>query len=243
MIGRCTTAIGSSLLLAATMWAQDAQAPKVRILFSEGHLERASMTYGLYQPSGGYSRHFGVTMPSDASFFEIPAATDRFKALVWAPGCKMKEFDVPVENSDIELEFACDPLKNIPFRGRVKSIDISGSVTISANYMAFGTCVWMDACSTGTCRIHCGGPQIIGISTADVSADGTFNMELPDFSADPIVSGDSSAELEFRLNEAKEILLLRPESSQGTTLSVATSYPTEVTFEPVEWRGFPAKSH
>jgi hypothetical protein len=239
------------LLLAATLSAQGVQAPKVRIFFSERHFENASITYGLHQPSRNYYyRHFGISMPSAASFFEIPTAdrfksleaTDRFKALVWAPGCQMKEFDVPVEKSDVELQFVCDPLKTITFHGRVKSVDVSGSVTVSANYMAFGMCVWMDA-RTEASFVHCGGPQIVGIGTADVAADGTFKMELPDFSDDPIVSGDSSAELEFRLNGAKEVPLLEPESSQGTTLRVAASYPAEVIFVPVQWETFPRKSH
>ena len=33
----------------------------------------------------------------------------------------MKRFDVPVEKSDIELQFACDPLRTVTFRGRLIS--------------------------------------------------------------------------------------------------------------------------
>jgi hypothetical protein len=235
MIRSCMAA----LLLMAAISAQNAQVPKVRIFFTEGHFERAAITYGIRWPDGHYSRTFGTSMPAGASFFEIAAATDRFMALVWAPGCKMKEFDVPVGNSDIELHFACDPLKTVTFLGRVKSVDIGGATTISANYMAFGTCVWMDA-PTDLSVIHCGGPQIVRIGIADVATDGTFRMELPDFSSDPVVSGDSTAEIEFRLNNTT---LLRPESSEGSWFGIAASYPARATFVPVEWETPPRKSH
>jgi hypothetical protein len=236
MIRTCLTA----LLLTLTMVAQDAQGPKVRIFFTEHHYEKASMTYALHQQNRDYYRHvFGTSMPSGSSFFEIQAATDRFKALVWAPGCKMKEFDVPVESSDIELQFACDPLKTVTYRGRLKRGEQSGRETITANYMAFGTCVWMDA-HTKPSFVHCGGPQIVDIATADVATDGSFKIDLPDFSADPIVSGDSTAEIEFRLNHST---LLRPESSNSPQFGISATYPIETTFVPVEWETVPLRSH
>ncbi len=198
------------------------------------------MTYAMHVCSGGYNYHFGMSMPFGDSFFEIPAATDRFKALVWAPGCKMQEFDVPVEKVDIELKFVCDPLKTVAFFGRVKSVNIGGSTTISANYMALGTCVRMDTSKESD--LHCGGPQIVGIATAKVATDGSFKIELPDFSADPIASGDPTAEIEFRLDPSTlPTRLLRPESSSSPQFAVAPSYPVEVSFVPVEWQSFPGK--
>lgn len=214
-------AVGTSLLLAATIWAQNVQVPKVRIFFTDGDFEKASMTYGLHEFTDGYYRHYGVSIAPGASFFEIAAVppdghlVDRFKALVWAPGCKMKQFDVTVGISDTDLQFACDALRRVPFIGRVKSGNQSGSATISAEYTSMATCLWMDAC-TNRCSFHCGGPQIVYIATADVAADGTFQMELPDFSADPIASDDPSAGLEFRFNYT----LLKPESTRIKALPV-----------------------
>jgi hypothetical protein len=47
------------------------------------------MTYGLHVAEVDYYyKHFGVRMSSGKSFFEIPAETDRFKALVWSAGCQ-----------------------------------------------------------------------------------------------------------------------------------------------------------
>jgi hypothetical protein len=94
------------LLLTAAMSAQNIEVPKVRIFFPENHFEKASMSYALQGRSRDfYYHHFGVSMSSGGSLFEIRAATDRFKALVWAPGCKMMEFDVPVGRTDVELQF------------------------------------------------------------------------------------------------------------------------------------------
>ena len=118
------------LLLVVAMSAQEIQKPKIKIVFPEGHSERASMTYAMHIPSGGSNSHFGMSMPSGDSFFEIRAATDRFKALVWAPGCEMKMFDVPIDKADTELEFVCDSLKTVTFFGRVKSVNIGESTTM-----------------------------------------------------------------------------------------------------------------
>ena len=231
------------LLLVVAMSAQEIQKPKIKIVFPEGHSERASMTYAMHIPSGGSNSHFGMSMPSGDSFFEIRAATDRFKALVWAPGCEMKMFDVPIDKADTELEFVCDSLKTVTFFGRVKSVNIGESTTISANYTAFGTCARMGTSKESNTH-SCGGPQIVGIATARVAADGSFKIELPDFSADPIASGDPTAEMEFRLDPSTlPTRLLRPESSSSPQFAVAPSYPLELSFVPVEWQSFPGNAH
>ena len=235
------------LLLIGAMSTQDGQALKVRIVFPEGLSEKASMTYRLQDAVKANShRYYGVSLHAGHSFVEIPATTERFRALVWTPGCKMKHFDVPVEKSDIELQFACDPLNTVPFSGRVKGVEVGESAKISASYMAVGTCMWLDgwtAASKETFCCSCGGPQIWGIATAGVAADGAFKMELPDFGADPIVSGDSSAELEFRISGLKGYFILQPQPAKGietkaVSIAVAPSYPAEVTLLAVPFKDF-----
>jgi hypothetical protein len=118
---------------------------KVRIVLPEGvDPEKVYVRYGLRRPSGTYSSQV-ARMPAGGASFEIPAPTDRFKALVWAPGCNIKEFDVPVEKADIELQFACDPLKTVTLRGRVKYVDIIGpndplSRPLGTDCMLLGGC-------------------------------------------------------------------------------------------------------
>ena len=230
MIRSCMVA----LVLTATMLAQGTPAPKVRIVLPEGvHSEKVYVRYGLRQPRGTYSSQV-ARMPAGGSSFEIPAPTDRFKALVWTPGCKIKEFDVPVEKADIELQFACDPLKNVTLRGRVKSVDIIGPMTLSVNYSGLIACSWADA-TTPERLTSCSGLDIAGVATAEVAPGGSFKIELPDFSHDPIFS-ESSRYLDFWLSGIKGMPFLVPESSASNRFEVADSYPAEVIFVPLDFK-------
>jgi hypothetical protein len=165
---------------------------------------------------------------------------------VWTPGCKVKQFDVRVEKADIELQFGCEPLADITFFGRVKGADVAGT-KISVSYGGTKTCGWIGEDQTGSLRfIDCIGYQIVGIATAAVTPDGTFKMELPDFSADPIISDDSSSELAFGISGLKGVWLLQPEptkrlSTKTMSIGVAPSYPGEITFLAVPFDDFPVK--
>jgi hypothetical protein len=232
------------LLLVGAMSAQDGQTLRIGIVFPEGLTEKASMTY-LRRDAvpGNGRRYFGVTFHADHSFVEVPATTERFTALVWAPGCKMKHFDVPVEKSNITLQFACDSLSTVPFHGRVKGMEVGDSAEISVSYTSMETCMWLDDPDGKKTRFccSCGGPQIWRIASAAVAPDGTFKMELPDFGADPIVSGDESAELEFRIGGLKDYCILQPQAAKGietkaASIVVAPSYPSEVTFLAVTFK-------
>jgi hypothetical protein len=223
--------------------AQAAPVPKVRIAFPGGvHSEKGYVRYGLRKPRGTYSSQV-ARMPAGGSSVEIPAPTDRFKALVWVPGCKIKEFDVPVEKSDIELQFACDPLRTVTLRGRVKSVDIIGPMTLSVDYSGMIACLWADAIATGFVRItSCSGLDIKAVATAEVAPDGSFKIELPDFNNDPIVS-HADRELDFWLSGIKGMPFLVPETSPTNTFKVAASYPAEVIFVPLDFKDSPSQSH
>ena len=233
------------LLLVGAISSQDSQSLKVRIAFPEGLAEKASMTYLRRDAVEGNSRQYlGVTFHGDHSFVDVPATTERFRALVWAPGCKMKHFDVAVNKSDTELQFACDPLNTVPFHGRVKGVEVGDSAKISVSYTAVGTCMWLqDPDAKEKIAGGCGGPQIWRIGSAAVSSDGTFKMELPDFGADPIASSDGSAELQFRISGLKDNFILQPQPVKGMetkaiSIGVAPSYPAEVTFLAVSLKDF-----
>jgi hypothetical protein len=235
-----------SLLLVGAISAQDGQTLRIGIVFPEGLTEKASMTYLRRDavPGNGH-RYYGVTLHADQSFVEVPMTTERFTALVWAPGCKMKHFNVPVEKSNITLQFGCDSLSTVPFHGRVKGVEVGDSAEISVSYTSMETCMWLDdpdRKKTSFC-CTCGGPQILRIASAAVAPDGTFKMELPDFGADPIVSGDESAELEFQISGLKDRFILQPQAAKGietkaVSIIVAPSYPSEVTFLAVTFKDF-----
>ena len=237
------------LVLIGAVSAQDSQLLKIRIVFPDGLSEKASMTYLRRDavPGNGH-RYYGTSFHADP-FVEVPATTERFTALVWAPGCRMKHFDVPVEKLDITLQFGCDPLSTVPFYGRVKGVDVGDSAEISVSYTSMETCMWLDDPNgkKNSFCCSCGGPQIWRIASAAVAPDGTFKMELPDFGADPIVSGDGSAELEFRISGVKGYFILQPQPSKGIetraiSIGVAPSYPAEVTFLAVSLKDFNSKT-
>jgi len=230
----------AALALTAAMFGQDTPAPKVRIVLPEGvPSEKVYVRYGLRQPRGTYPSHVART-PAGVSSVEISAPTDRFKALVWAPGCKMKGFDVPVEEADIELQFACDPLKTVTLRGRVKSVDMIGPMTLSVDYSGMIACLWRDDSKSGW-LVSCSGLDIKGVATAEVAPDGSFEIELPDFNNDPIVS-HARRELDFWLSGIKGMPFLVPESSPTNTFKIAGSYPAEVIFVPLDFKDSPRQS-
>jgi hypothetical protein len=170
----------------------------------------------------------GVPRASGAPFYEIEAVVNgevanRLKALVWAPGCKMKEFDVSLGTSNVELAFACDVLKSVTLAGRV--VDLGGNTgTISVAYDTVGPCLFLDTldiCADG-CFFDCMGPPIPNMATAQLKAEGTFKIELPDFSADPIASSFRDAGFDFLVHGTRWTHL-EPESKE---LPVVEAYNT-----------------
>jgi len=236
MIRSCTAA----LLLTAAMLAQDSRAPKVRMVFPEGTpSEKVYVRYGLRQPGGGYSQHV-AKLPAGALSFEVPVRTDRFKALVWVPGCKLEHFDVPVENVDIDLRFACAPLKTVILHGRVEHVDSIGPMRISVDYEGTIACLWAVEDRTVGYFVSCSPLDISGVATAEVAPDGSFEIALPDFNNDPIASHASHI-FAFWLRGIKQVPpLLMPESSPRDSFQFAASYPDEVVFVPL---GFEEASH
>ena len=229
------------VMLSGAMWAQVSQVPKIRIVFPEGHSEKAWVTYGLHDPAkNNWHVNYGDSMQEGQTSFEIQAETDRFKAVGWAPGCEMKQFNVTVEKSDVQLQFICDPLNTVLFHGRVEGIDVGNAVRISVAYQSIGILFWF---YEGNERWAGSSPApgIHEIATAAIAPDGTFNLELPDFSSDSIASDDSSAELEFRISGLKDHYILRPQTHEGIetraiSIGVAPSYPAEITFLAVSLR-------
>ena len=223
------------LLMIGTISGQTAQVPKVKITFPKRHRENAAISYGLHDPaSNDWELVNRVSMRPGHSVLELPAKTDRFKALLWAPGCQLKRFDVPVGKADVELQFPCAPLKTVPFHGRVVGIRLRKNWRISVAYVTLQTLFWFQDQKEGFGSSAA--PEITSIATAHVSRNGTFKMQIPDLSADPIASHESWSELEFRITDGKRDHKLRPQEARGIRtqdagIKVAPSYPVEVTFK------------
>jgi hypothetical protein len=209
-------------------------APKIKIAFPEGvHLEKALIIYSLLGPKGGrnFLGHPNAGIPS----FGIEATpdngpVDRFRAVVWVPGCKFKKFDVAVANSNVDLGFVCDKLRNVTLVGRVKSMDKSRPAKLAVGYGSSSICEFLDACKD--CVMSCFMPQF-DIADVEATADGRFEIKLPDFAADPIASVDPEAGFFF----VADYTPVRPELSRLRTeevaLRIASSYPAEVSFAPI----------
>jgi hypothetical protein len=236
ILGMIRAFIVASLLIGA-MSAQTGQPLKVTFRFPEDVSDKAFIAYSRHEAERSNSHiYVGVTVHADHPSVEIPATTQRFRAQMWIPGCKMERFDVPVEKLDIELRFVCDPLKTVPFNGRIKGVEVGYSAKISVSYMSMGTCLWLNGWNgKGGYVADCMGPQIWGIASTSVAPDGTFKMQMPDLKADPIVADDGGAELEFRISGLQGYFVLNPQPSKGIeartlSISVSPSYPAEVTF-------------
>jgi hypothetical protein len=224
-----------ALLMIGAISGQATKVPKIRIVFPQSYAEKAaSIAYGFHDPANDDWELFNRVSPqSDYSFPEIPARADRLKALVWASGCQMKHFDVPVDKPDLELQFTCDPLKTVPFQGRVLGVKVGEGERISVAYVSLETLFWFYDWKQSFGSSDA--PEMPEIATAPVSPDGTFKMQLPDLSVDPIASRESWAWLEFRITGAKHHQTLRPQvakgiGTRGGEIKVAPSYPVEVTF-------------
>lgn len=266
MIQRNVSAI-VLLLFASFMVAQTAQRPvqtaqfpQIRIDFGEGvSLEDVWLEYSLSGPDAqhrdiglsGPSRDFGH-IPSGAPFYEIEAsvdgyAVDRFKALVWAPGCKMQQFDIALGTSSVELPFACDKLESVTLVGRVRQVSWSVHSRVFVDYVgALGT--FFAGPLKGSVQRIGGGifVSIPEIATAEVGADGTFRIALPGFGAGPVASRvNNDAEFGFVLRET--VLAPGHANYRQTNLEpalkddlhgpmmglrIATSYPSDVIFVP-----------
>jgi hypothetical protein len=236
ILGMIRAFIVASLLIGA-MSAQTGQPLKVTFRFPEDVSDKAFIAYSRHDAERSNSHiYVGVTVRADHPSVEIPATTQRFRAQMWIPGCKMQRFDVPVEKLDIELRFVCDPLKTVPFNGRIKGVEVGYSAKISVSFMSMDTCMWLSGWNgEGRWAGDCLGPQIWGIASAAVAPDGTFKFEMPDLNADPNVSGDGDAQLEFRISGLQGYFVLKPQPSKGIetrtlSIDVSPSYPAEVTF-------------
>jgi hypothetical protein len=226
-----------ALLFAVNGPAQTArQLPKVSIsLLADVPTEEVSVHYFLYGPFGAQG---GVVQETGTQLVQIPAAVgpkraEQIKMFVWAPGCKITTFDIPIQEfSDIQESFSCSALRTVTLVGQISpAIQLRKRDTmVSVDYVAAWAC---DFFGLRDCMV----PQI-SLGTTKLDAEGVFKIELPDFSADAIASdSDGGAELQLILRETKTfniIAFLEPESetlrANGGTLKISSFYPQNLIF-------------
>lgn len=153
-----------------------------------------------------------------------------FKAIAYAPGCQFVTFSVDdLSTGNRQGEFQCQKLPTTLFQGRVPTSGFEGKeLQVQVLYV----CNWAS-------QFFNLGPGAISPFTlikAPVSTDGTFSLELPDFTSDPLwASFSKDAFLSFYLVDAgtgHPLSALTPPAtlSQGNLLKVSSGYPGETLF-------------
>ena len=163
-----------------------------------------------------------------------PAKT--FRAIAYAPGCQFVTISVDdLTASDRQGQFHCQQLPTMQFQGR---IPMSGF-----NHQDLQVEVLYEVRWAGK-FFHIGSGSLSPFSLAKtgVEVDGSFTLQLPDFSNDPLFSSIASdATLIFSVRDAKthqHLFLWAPEElATGHFLKVAASYPNPVDFtiQPPGW--------
>jgi hypothetical protein len=150
-------------------------------------------------------------------------------AIAYAPGCQFVTFSAEdLTTSPREGEFQCQKLPTVELRGTIAKAPTQQQLQVQSMYVVRWAGKFFADSGVSI------SPLLLNKST--VEADGTFSMELPDFTSDPLWNSLSNdASLIFflvdpatghRVAELKPAAVFAPNGS----LKVASSYP-EVTFK------------
>jgi hypothetical protein len=154
-----------------------------------------------------------------------------FKAIVFAPGCQFVTITVDDLNaSNRQGDFQCQKLPTVQLHGRVDRLQLGQrDLQVEALYV----CDW----AMSYFGIADGSVSPLSLGQVSLAADGSFTLEVPDFTADPTwPSISKEAELMFFLKDAqadKRMGLLVASASRTGNVHVAASY-AEVAFEVPE---------
>jgi lipopolysaccharide export system protein LptA len=153
-----------------------------------------------------------------------------FRAIVFAPGCQFATIKADnLATGDRQADFQCQKLTTVPLSGKA---DISRLAGRDMQVEALYVCGWAGQ--------FFGMPGLamspFSVGKAKVETDGTFVLELPDFSGDPLWKGLShNATLMLFLVDASTgehlAQLSAPDAlSRKGGLKVAASYPAQIEF-------------
>lgn len=153
-----------------------------------------------------------------------------FKAIVFSPGCEFGTINASdLTASNRQADFECQKLDTTSLHGKADISNFTGKqLQVEALYM----CHWAGK--------FFGVPSLaispFSVGKAKVENDGTFAVDLPNFSSDPLWSSLShSATLTFVLVDVANgqrlgELTAPSDLSHGKALKIAASYPAEIPF-------------
>lgn len=238
----CGITLLISSLIGACAGAQDVS-PAVRFrLFLPPDVpsEKVEIRYVLYGAFGA-NGNFLNPRPNTA-FVEIPLGMDgtpaeEIRAFAWAPGCRIKTFDIKLEGVDVPQDYSCEPLPSVVLTGDIKKLELrKEEAEIQVDYLANWACEFF---GFADCMV----PQF-SVGAAKPDPTGRFEMDLPDFASDPARRGSAlSSTFQLVLRELKTknpiaFLNPEPESMQvpGGGLKPMSVYPDRVMFIAKKWR-------
>ena len=148
-----------------------------------------------------------------------------FKAIAYAPGCRFVTIDfADLAASNRRSEFQCQKLPTTLLTGRVNVAGFGGrelKVEVLYRLEWAGDFYGLPGVSVS--------PLLLG--KADVASDGSFGLEVPDFSADPLwQSLSKKAALMFFLSDVRSgnrvaALLPTTVATAGASVKIAPTYP------------------
>lgn len=152
----------------------------------------------------------------------------RFNAIAYAPGCQFVIFSAEDLSTETRQgEFECRKLPAVEFRGAIMKASTQGKLEVESMYVVRWAGKFFVAPGVSI--------SPLALTKSTLEADGTFTMELPDFTGDPLWDSLShDATLLFFLVDGTtghRIAELRPAAAlaPGGQLKVTANYP-EVPF-------------
>ena len=175
-----------------------------------------------------------IAKPDDARILVKTGAEGKparsFRAIVYSPGCQFSTIKADdLSASTRQAAFQCQKLSTTPLHGKT---DVSRFAGKELQVEALYVCNWAGQ--------FFGVPGMaispLSVSKTKVDTDGTFTMDLPDFSGDPLWNSLShNATLMFSLVDGatgEQVARLSAPRDLGRrgALKVAASYPAEIQF-------------
>ena len=201
--------------------------------------ESVQIAYHLVGPFGGRGGYIkqGVGLHSYeiASSVEGQAATE-IRVIVYASGCEIQTFVVPVaDDARVHREFECQPARSVTLSGQIVPNELvrDRNAELFVFYLAF----W----SHEFFGIVDGAVADFQLAAATPDANGMFQVDLPQFSADIAPSSsERRARLRFILRDSKTwnaiASHLEPELPEfrlaDHSLRIQSYYPSGLKFTP-----------
>jgi len=214
-------------------------APTVSIALPKDiNSEAVQIRYFMSGSFGGYGG--GAGSKPDLRSYQIETTVQgqpaqSIRILVYASGCRIQTFVMDLsENQNLEQQFVCEPLPMITFKGQVPADLIKDE---HAEVVVIYTAFWAQEFF----GIMDGFVTQLQVASAKPDADGCFELDIPDFSADTSpFSYELSATLGLVLRNSVSLNPiagnLEPELPELRTptnaLRIQATYPSFIRFVP-----------